>query len=128
MNVGLLFSLLAAIAALVYGVVLIVMINKKATGNKTMQEIAQAIQEGASAYLNRQYRTIALIAAVLFVVLWLALDIAMALGFLVGAIFSAAAGYIGMNVAVRANVRTAEAARHRMGAALEGGGPGGGGT
>ena len=118
MNAGLLFALLASVAALVYGGVLIVMVNKKATGNATMQQIAKAIQEGASAYLNRQYRTIALIAVVLFVVLWLALGIAMALGFLVGAVFSACAGYIGMNVAVRANVRTAEAARHGMAAAM----------
>ncbi|HBY73246.1 MAG TPA: sodium-translocating pyrophosphatase [Candidatus Kerfeldbacteria bacterium] len=125
MNAGLLFALLASVAALVYGGVLIFMVNKKATGNSTMQDIAKAIQEGASAYLNRQYRTIALIAVVLFVVLWLALGIAMALGFLVGAVFSACAGYIGMNVAVRANVRTAEAARHGMAAAMNVGVQGG---
>lgn len=125
MNAGLLFALLASIAALVYGAVLIVMVNKKAAGNATMQQIAKAIQEGASAYLNRQYRTIALIAVILFVVLWLALGIAMALGFLVGAVFSASAGYIGMNVAVRANVRTAEAARHGMAAAMNVGVQGG---
>ena len=94
------------------------MVNKKATGNETMRSIAKAIQEGASAYLNRQYRTIAVIAVILFVLLWLAISLTMALGFLVGAVLSALAGYIGMNVAVRANVRTAEAVRHGMGAAM----------
>ncbi len=118
MNAGLMFALLSAVVALVYGGILIVMVNKKATGNETMRSIAKAIQEGASAYLNRQYRTIAVIAVILFVLLWLAISLTMALGFLVGAVLSALAGYIGMNVAVRANVRTAEAARHGMGAAM----------
>lgn len=118
MNAGLMFALLSAVVALVYGGILIAMVNKKATGNETMRSIAKAIQEGASAYLNRQYRTIAVIAVILFVLLWLTISLTMALGFLAGAVLSALAGYIGMNVAVRANVRTAEAARHGMGAAM----------
>lgn len=119
------FALLAAVAALVYGAILIAKINKLSAGNETMQKIAKAIQQGASAYLNRQYRTIAIIAVVLFVVLWLAVNLPMALGFLVGAVLSAVAGYVGMNVAVRANVRTAEAARNGMAAAMNVGVQGG---
>jgi len=118
MNPALLFSLLTAVLAIGYGAVLIMMVNKKPTGNDTMRSIAKAIQEGASAYLNRQYRTIAVVAAVLFVVLWWKLGMSLALGFVVGAVLSALAGYIGMNVAVRANVRTAEAARNGMSAAM----------
>ncbi len=83
-----------------------------------MKEIAAAIQAGAKAYLNRQYRTILMIAVVLFIILWLILGIKIALGFLVGAVLSALAGYIGMNVSVRTNVRTAEAARHGLAPAL----------
>jgi K(+)-stimulated pyrophosphate-energized sodium pump len=125
MNAQLMFALLAAVAALVYGAILIAKINKLSAGNETMQKIAKAIQQGASAYLNRQYRTIAIIAVVLFVVLWLAVNLPMALGFLVGAVLSAVAGYVGMNVAVRANVRTAEAARNGMAAAMNVGVQGG---
>lgn len=125
MHPALLLALIASVIAIVYGVILIFQINKKSTGNDTMQAIAKAIQEGAAAYLNRQYRTIAVIAVILFVVLWLALDITLALGFVVGAVLSALAGYIGMNVAVRANVRTAEAARHGMAAAMNVGVQGG---
>lgn len=125
MHPALLLALIASVIAIVYGVILIFQINKKSTGNDTMQAIAKAIQEGAAAYLNRQYRTIAVIAVILFVVLWLALGMTLALGFVVGAVLSALAGYIGMNVAVRANVRTAEAARHGMAAAMNVGVQGG---
>ena len=88
------------------------------TGNEDMQRIASAIQEGAQAYLNRQYRTIAIVGAVITVILLFALGFLVAFGFVIGAVLSAIAGYIGMNVSVRANVRTAEAARSGMTPAL----------
>jgi len=120
MNSYLVFALIASVVAIVYGLVLAKSILKKSPGNARMQEIAKAIQEGASAYLNKQYRTIGIIAVVLFFVIGLVpkLGWVMALGFLVGAIFSALAGYIGMNVSVRANVRTTEAARGGLSDAL----------
>ncbi|KKR80987.1 MAG: K(+)-insensitive pyrophosphate-energized proton pump [Candidatus Daviesbacteria bacterium GW2011_GWA1_41_61] len=110
--------LASAVAALAYGGALISWILKLPAGNKKMQEIAQAIQEGAGAYLNKQYRSIALVAIPLFIVLWVFLGTNTALGFLVGAVASALAGFIGMNVAVRANVRTTEAARGGLEKAL----------
>lgn len=98
-------------AALIYGFILIFWILKLPSGDEKMREIALAIQEGASAYLFRQYSVVALVALILAVVIFQFLGLNSAVGFLVGAIFSALAGFIGMNVAVRANVRCAEAAK-----------------
>ena len=109
----------AGILAVLYGIYLIMWILKKPEGNEKMKEIAKAIQQGASAYLNRQYKTVALVGLVVFLILGMWISWITAWGFLVGAILSAAAGYIGMNVSVRANVRTAEAARSGISQALD---------
>ena len=110
LNVNLL-SIIASLISIVFGVVLIKKILKAPRGNDKMKEIANAIQEGAKAYLNRQYKTIAYIAIVVFIILGFATDWLTAMAFLVGAALSAAAGIIGMNISVRTNVRTAEAAK-----------------
>jgi K(+)-stimulated pyrophosphate-energized sodium pump len=115
---GLWIAIACALVALVYGVVSVQWILAKPSGNDRMRQIAAAVQEGASAYLNRQYTTIGIVGVILFVVLGFALGWLTAIGFLVGAVLSGAAGYIGMNVSVRANVRTAEAARGGLNAAL----------
>ncbi len=118
MNNYILFALGSAVIGILYGVFAGKSILAKNAGDEKMQEIARAIQEGAKAYLNRQYKTIAGIAVVLFFVLWYFFGTTTAVGFLVGAILSALAGYIGMNVSVRANVRTAEAAKQGLAEAL----------
>ncbi|MFA6078828.1 MAG: sodium-translocating pyrophosphatase [Candidatus Omnitrophota bacterium] len=112
------FALTASLIAILYGIYLITSIMKKPAGNDKMKEIAAAIQAGAKAYLNRQYRTITMIAVILFIALWIILGIEIAAGFVVGAVLSALAGYIGMNVSVRTNVRTAESAKHGLAPAL----------
>jgi K(+)-stimulated pyrophosphate-energized sodium pump len=112
------FTLLCAVAAILYGIFSSKWILGKSTGSEKMQSIAAAIQEGASAYLNRQYTTIGIVGAILFVVILFTLKWPTALGFAIGAILSGLTGYIGMNVSVRANVRTAEAAKEGLNAAL----------
>jgi len=109
----------AGVIAVLYGVFSMMAILKLPAGNARMQDIAAAIQAGAKAYLNRQYTTISIVGVVLFVVLGLALDWYTAGGFAVGSVLSGLAGYIGMNISVRANVRTAEAANHGLNAALQ---------
>jgi len=120
-----LFAVVAAFVGIAYGAYLIQWILKLQEGSEKMKAIAKAIQEGANAYLNRQYTTVAYVAAGLFVVLWAAgfwsdkFGILTAVGFLIGAVASASAGYVGMKIAVRANVRTAQAAHGGLNAALQ---------
>ena len=119
MSTSLIFALACAGAAIAYGIWSVKWLLAKPRGNERMQEISSAIQEGASAYLARQYTTIAFVGVVLLIVLGIFIDWATAIGFAIGAIFSGAAGYIGMNVSVRANSRTAEAAHQGMNAAFQ---------
>ena len=116
MNTIILLVLGSAVVAILYGLIYISIILKLLDGNEKMKKIAAAIQEGAKAYLNRQYKTVAISALVLTLIIGLIppLGWMTAFAFLIGAFLSAVAGYIGMNISVRANVRTTEAARHGL--------------
>ncbi|HTZ00171.1 MAG TPA: sodium/proton-translocating pyrophosphatase, partial [Rhodocyclaceae bacterium] len=118
MSVGLLFALVCAVVAIVYGWISARWIIAQPTGNDRMRQISAAVQEGAQAYLKRQYTTIATVGVVLAIVIGVFLGLSTAIGFVLGAVLSGAAGFIGMNVSVRANVRTAEAARTGLNEAL----------
>jgi K(+)-stimulated pyrophosphate-energized sodium pump len=120
MSYELIFALVCGFGALAYGVLSVKWILAKPTGNERMQEIAAAIQEGAKAYLNRQYMTIGMAGAVLFLIIgFTEIGWPTAIGFAIGAVFSGLAGYIGMNISVRSNVRTAEAANDGLNAAMQ---------
>lgn len=119
MSTNLLFALACAAAAIAYGIWSVRWLLAKPAGNERMQEISAAVQEGASAYLARQYTTISIVGVILFIIMGVFLDWASAIGFAIGAVFSGAAGYIGMNISVRANSRTAQAAHDGMNAAFQ---------
>jgi K(+)-stimulated pyrophosphate-energized sodium pump len=119
MSPEIIFALGAGIAAIIYGLISIKWIMDKPVGNDRVREIGQAIQQGAKAYLNRQYSAIAVVGIVLFIAIWVFLDTQTAIGFAIGAVLSALAGYIGMNVSVRSNTRTATAASDGMNAAFQ---------
>src|SRR6185369_2863963 len=113
------FVLACGVLAILYGIVTSRAVLAASPGSARMQEIAAAIQEGARAYLNRQYTTIALVGVVVAVILFVTLGWKPGLGFIIGAVLSGAAGYIGMNVSVRANVRTAQGAMESLARGLD---------
>jgi len=118
-NLGIGLGLGAGVIAIVYGAFLIAWVLRQSDGNERMREIAAAIQEGAMAFLKRQYTTVAVVAVVLAIAIAIGLGWESGLGFVIGATLSGAAGFIGMIVSVRANVRTAEAARGGISPALQ---------
>src|SRR5256886_15531640 len=118
LNSGVQLSMVCAVIGLAFAFVLIAAVMRSPSGNERMREISAAVQEGAKAYLNRQVKAISVIAGVVFVLLFFFKDHPTAIGFVIGAFCSLAAGYIGMRIAVLANVRTTQAASHARTAAL----------
>src|SRR5271167_4591460 len=119
MSLAYIIVIACGIIALIYGVVTTRQVLAADAGNARMQEISAAVREGASAYLNRQYTTVAIVGVVILILLSLLLGIRVGIGFAIGAVLSGAAGYVGMNVSVRANVRTAQASRQGLAAGLD---------